>query len=106
VARLHVSLGHFFPRALGLTVLVCTWHSTVRIPVIGVLHGVSAAQWTDRMVGFHRGLGEAGLRAVKTWVAMTRAGDGEISPIRGCLWLTRAIAAQIIAMKRWFNRGV
>jgi putative ABC transport system substrate-binding protein len=30
------------------------------MPVIGVLHGVSAAQWTDRMVGFHRGLGEAG----------------------------------------------
>jgi putative ABC transport system substrate-binding protein len=29
-------------------------------PMIGVLHGVSAAQWTDRMVGFHRGLGEAG----------------------------------------------
>lgn len=29
-------------------------------PLIGVLHGVSAAQWTDRMVGFHRGLGEAG----------------------------------------------
>jgi putative ABC transport system substrate-binding protein len=27
--------------------------------VIGVLHGVSAAQWTDRMDGFHRGLGEA-----------------------------------------------
>jgi putative ABC transport system substrate-binding protein len=24
------------------------------MPVIGVLHGVSAAQWTDRMVGFHR----------------------------------------------------
>ena len=31
------------------------------MPVIGVLHGVSAAQWTDRMAGFHRGLGEAGL---------------------------------------------
>jgi putative ABC transport system substrate-binding protein len=29
-------------------------------PVIGVLHGVSAAQWADRMVGFHRGLNEAG----------------------------------------------
>jgi putative ABC transport system substrate-binding protein len=28
--------------------------------VIGVLHGVSAAQWIDRMVGFHQGLGEAG----------------------------------------------
>jgi putative ABC transport system substrate-binding protein len=30
------------------------------LPVIGVLHGVSAAQWTDRMVGFHRGLSDAG----------------------------------------------
>jgi putative tryptophan/tyrosine transport system substrate-binding protein len=30
------------------------------MPVIGVLHGVSAVQWTDRMVGFHRGLSEAG----------------------------------------------
>ena len=30
------------------------------MPVIGVLHGVSANQWTDRMVGFHRGLADAG----------------------------------------------
>ena len=30
------------------------------MPVIGVLHGVSATQWADRMVGFHRGLAEAG----------------------------------------------
>jgi putative ABC transport system substrate-binding protein len=30
------------------------------IPVIGVLHGVAAAQWADRMVGFHKGLGDAG----------------------------------------------
>jgi putative ABC transport system substrate-binding protein len=30
------------------------------IPVIGVLHGVAAAQWADRMIGFHNGLGEAG----------------------------------------------
>jgi putative tryptophan/tyrosine transport system substrate-binding protein len=29
-------------------------------PVIGVLHGVAAAQWTDRMVGFARGLAESG----------------------------------------------
>jgi ABC-type uncharacterized transport system substrate-binding protein len=29
-------------------------------PLIGVLHGVSAGQWSDRMVGFHQGLGEAG----------------------------------------------
>jgi putative tryptophan/tyrosine transport system substrate-binding protein len=41
-----------------------TWPLAARAqqsaPLIGVLHGVSAAQWIDRMVGFHRGLGEAG----------------------------------------------
>jgi putative tryptophan/tyrosine transport system substrate-binding protein len=31
-----------------------------RVASIGVLHGVSAAQWKDRMVGFSRGLGEGG----------------------------------------------
>jgi putative ABC transport system substrate-binding protein len=36
------------------------WAQQSAIPLIGVLHVVSAAQWTDRMVGFHRGLGEAG----------------------------------------------
>src|ERR1041385_282575 len=30
------------------------------IPTVGVLHGVAAAQWADRMVGFHKGLGDAG----------------------------------------------
>jgi putative ABC transport system substrate-binding protein len=30
------------------------------MPVIGVLHGVSAKHWADRMVGFHRGLAETG----------------------------------------------
>jgi putative ABC transport system substrate-binding protein len=30
------------------------------LPVIGVLYGVSAAEWTGPMAGFHRGLAEAG----------------------------------------------
>jgi ABC-type uncharacterized transport system substrate-binding protein len=30
------------------------------VTLIGVLHGVAAAQWADRMSGFHKGLGEAG----------------------------------------------
>jgi putative tryptophan/tyrosine transport system substrate-binding protein len=30
------------------------------MPVIGSLQSVSAAQWADRMAGFHQGLGEAG----------------------------------------------
>ena len=32
----------------------------VALPVIGVLYGVSAAEWTIPMGGFHRGLGEMG----------------------------------------------
>jgi putative ABC transport system substrate-binding protein len=30
------------------------------MPVIGFLHGVSAAEWSERMAGFHQGLSEAG----------------------------------------------
>jgi putative tryptophan/tyrosine transport system substrate-binding protein len=30
------------------------------LPVIGVLYGVSAAEWAEPMAGFQRGLGEAG----------------------------------------------
>src|SRR5262245_11172637 len=41
------------------------------VPAIGVLHGVSAAQWTDRMAGFHRGLGEAGLAQGRKWPSNT-----------------------------------
>jgi ABC-type uncharacterized transport system substrate-binding protein len=37
-----------------------TYAQQSAIPVIGVLHGVAAAQWADRMVGFHKGLDESG----------------------------------------------
>jgi putative ABC transport system substrate-binding protein len=42
-----------------------TWPIVARaqqpaIPVIGVLYGVSAEEWTDRMAAFRRGLGETG----------------------------------------------
>jgi putative ABC transport system substrate-binding protein len=35
-------------------------HTESVTPTIGVLHGVAAAQWADRMVGFHKGLGDVG----------------------------------------------
>jgi putative ABC transport system substrate-binding protein len=35
-------------------------HAESLTPTIGVLHGVAAPQWADRMVGFHKGLGDVG----------------------------------------------
>src|SRR5262249_19167192 len=46
-------------------------------PAIGVLHGVSAAQWTDRMAGFHRGLGEAGLAEGRNVAIEYRWAEGQ-----------------------------
>jgi putative tryptophan/tyrosine transport system substrate-binding protein len=45
--------------------------------VIGVLHGVSAAQWTERMVGFHRGLGEAGFAEGRNVTIEYRWAEGQ-----------------------------
>ena len=47
------------------------------MPVIGVLHGVSAAQWTDRMAGFHRGLGEVGLAEGRSVAIEYRWAEGQ-----------------------------
>jgi putative tryptophan/tyrosine transport system substrate-binding protein len=47
------------------------------MPAIGVLHGVSAAQWTDRMAGFHRGLGEAGLAEGRNVAIEYRWAEGQ-----------------------------
>jgi putative ABC transport system substrate-binding protein len=47
------------------------------IPVVGVLHGVAAAQWADRMVGFHKGLGEAGFMAGRNVAIEYRWAEGQ-----------------------------
>jgi putative tryptophan/tyrosine transport system substrate-binding protein len=47
------------------------------MPVIGVLHGVSAAQWADRMAGFHRGLGEAGFAEGRNVAIEYRWAEGQ-----------------------------
>jgi len=49
-----------FLGALGVLAAPVSADAHQGMPVIGVLHGVSAAQWTDRTLGFHRGLVEAG----------------------------------------------
>ena len=47
------------------------------MPVIGVLHGVSAAQWTDRTAGFHRGIGEAGFTEGRNVAIEYRWAEGQ-----------------------------
>jgi len=62
------------------------------MPVIGVLHGVSAAQWTDRMAGFHRGLGEAGLAEGRNVSIDYRWAEGQFDRLP-------AMAADLISRK-------
>jgi putative ABC transport system substrate-binding protein len=53
-------------------------HAQRRVmPVIGVLHGVSAAQWTDRMVGFNQGLREAGFTEGRNVAVEYRWAEGQ-----------------------------
>ena len=62
------------------------------MPVIGVLHGVSAAQWTDRMAGFHRGLGEAGFAEGRSVAIEYRWAEGQFDQLP-------AMAADLVSRK-------
>jgi putative ABC transport system substrate-binding protein len=62
------------------------------MPVIGVLHGVSAAHWTDRMAGFHRGLGEVGLAEGRNVAIEYRWAEGQFDRLP-------AMAADLVSRK-------
>jgi putative ABC transport system substrate-binding protein len=62
------------------------------IPVIGVLHGVSAAQWTDRMAGFHHGLAEAGFEEGRNAAFEYRWAEGQFDRLP-------AMAADLVSRK-------
>ena len=62
------------------------------MPMVGVLHGVSATQWTDRMAGFHRGLGEAGLAEGRNVSIDYRWAEGQFDRLP-------AMAADLISRK-------
>ena len=62
------------------------------MPVIGVLHGVSAAQWTDRMIGFYRGLGEAGFADGRNVAIEYRWAEGKFDRLP-------AMAADLVSRK-------
>jgi len=48
------------------------------MPVIGSLHGVSAARWAERMTAFHRGLGETGYVEGRNVAIEHRWADGQL----------------------------
>src|SRR3954466_11938879 len=62
------------------------------MPVIGVLHGVSAAQWANRMVGLNRGLGEAGFPEGRNVAMEYRWAEGQFERLP-------AMAADLVSRK-------
>jgi putative tryptophan/tyrosine transport system substrate-binding protein len=61
-------------------------------PVIGVLHGVAAAQWTDRMIGFARGLAESGFVDGRNTTIEYRWAEGQFDRLP-------AMAADLVSRK-------
>src|SRR5262245_49014493 len=62
------------------------------LPVIGSLHGVAAAQWTERTAGFRRGLGEAGFVEGRNVAIEFRWADGQFERLP-------AMAADLVGRK-------
>jgi putative ABC transport system substrate-binding protein len=80
---------------LGGTVSVCPFVAVAQqrvLPIIGVLHGVSAAQWVDRMVGFNQGLGEAGFAEGRNVAIDYRWAEGQFGRLP-------AMAAELVGRK-------
>src|SRR5829696_2485691 len=68
----------FLPLIGGAAALPLAGRAQQRaMALIGVLHGVSAAQWKDRMIGFHRGLGAAGFAEGQTISIEYRWAEGQ-----------------------------
>jgi putative tryptophan/tyrosine transport system substrate-binding protein len=62
------------------------------MPVIGVLHGVSAAQWADRMIGFNKGLGQHGFAEGRNVAIEYRWAEGRFDRLP-------AMAADLVSRK-------
>jgi putative ABC transport system substrate-binding protein len=62
------------------------------MPVIGSLQIVSAAQWADRMIGFHQGLGEAGYVEGRNVAIEYRWAEGQFDRLP-------AMAANLVSRK-------
>src|SRR3954451_3931762 len=76
----------------GAAVLPVTAVGQSAMPLIGTLQGVSAAQWVDRMTGFHRGLGEPGYVEGRNVTIEYRWADGRFERLP-------AMAADLVGRK-------
>jgi len=90
--RRRMFMGLFSGVAIESPVPLWAQQSAVPVPVIGVLHGVAAAQWTDRMAGFDRGLSEAGLVDGRNIIVEYRWADGQFDRLP-------AMAADLVSRK-------
>jgi putative tryptophan/tyrosine transport system substrate-binding protein len=68
------------------------------LPVIGVLYGVSAAEWVEPMAGFHRGLGEAGFVEGRNVAIEYRWAEGQYErmPAMAADLIGRKVAAILV----------
>jgi putative ABC transport system substrate-binding protein len=62
------------------------------IPLVGMLHGVSAARWADRTAGFYRGLSEEGFAEGRNLAIEYRWADGQFERLP-------AMAADLVSRK-------
>jgi len=62
------------------------------MPAVGVLHGVTEAQWADRMAGFRKGLREAGFVEGRNVVVAYRWAEGQFDRLP-------AMAADLVSRK-------
>jgi putative tryptophan/tyrosine transport system substrate-binding protein len=69
-----------------------------QVPVIGVLYGVSAAEWTGPMAGFRRGLGEIGFVEGRNITIEYRWAEGQVDrmPAMGADLIDRKVAVILV----------
>ena len=68
------------------------------MPVIGVLYGVSAAEWVNHMVAFRRGLGETGFVEGRNVVIEYRWADGQYDRMP---WMAADLIGRRVAVILW-----
>jgi putative tryptophan/tyrosine transport system substrate-binding protein len=69
------------------------------LPMIGSLHGVSAAQWAELMIGFHRGLGDVGYVEGRNVAIEYRWAEGDLDrlPAMAADLVSRGVAVIFVS---------